>query len=325
MSNVQHMDQPAQHGPQVVGLGMATLDVLIRLRDMPTWERGVQTEAFGLDGGGPVGTAIVAAARLGARVGLVGTLGNDTAAKLKEESLRQNGVDISRMTRRSAPEDQVVIVHVHAESGERVFSGVGRQERQLLQVDELDRSYITSADILHLDGFHAQAALQAARWMQQAHKTVVLDGHRTTGPVRDALRDLVAHVDVLISGSGFAESLTGLDDIWSAGQAVLSMGPRIFVQTEGERGSYTVTAQERFHVPAFDVRVVDTTGAGDVFHGAFIVGLLHGWPLRQVVHFSTAVSAIKCTRLGGRAGIPCLDQALAFLDQHGIPRPQGAN
>ena len=90
------------------------------------------------------------------------------------------------------------------------------------------------------------------------------------------------------------------------------------VQTVGIDGSYTVTADEQFHTPAFEVDVVDTTGAGDVFHGAYLAGLLRGWDLRRVAIFSSAVSAIKCTRLGGRAGIPRFDKVLAFLRERGI-------
>lgn len=91
----------------------------------------------------------------------------------------------------------------------------------------------------------------------------------------------------------------------------------------GERGSYTITRDEHardepFHTPAFQVDVVDTTGAGDVFHGAYIVAMMHGWTPRQCALFSTAVSAIKCTRLGGRAGIPTFEQTMAFLREHGI-------
>lgn len=300
---------------QIVGLGMATLDVLLRLKDMPTWEHGTRLNGFRFDGGGPVGTAIVAAARLGARVGFIGTAGNDEAAELKMRSLVESGVDLSRMVYRQVPEDQIVIVHVHAETGERVFSGVEHGRRVPLRAEELDRDYITSAEYLHLDGFHAPAALQAAQWMHQAGKTVVLDGHKTSSRVSDHLRALVSHVDILISGSGFAQGLAGLPDIWQAGAAVLQMGPRIFVQTEGASGSYTVTREEQFHTPAFGVDVIDTTGAGDVFHGAYIVGLLHGWDLRRTALFATAVSAIKCAKLGGRAGIPCFEEALAFLQE----------
>jgi sugar/nucleoside kinase (ribokinase family) len=145
-----------------------------------------------------------------------------------------------------------------------------------------------------------------------------MDGSKTTRPIRDEHQELIPYVDVLITGEGYARSLTGIDDIWQAGRAVLGRGPRIFVETVGERGSYTVTADEEFHTPAFQVDVVDTTGAGDVFHGAYIVAMMHGWGPRACAVFSTAVSALKCTVLGGRAGIPTLEQTLAFLRTRGI-------
>ncbi len=303
---------------QVVGLGLATLDVLLRLKEMPTWEHGTWLSSFAFDGGGPVGTAMVAAARLGAKVGFVGTAGHDEAAELKLRSMVEAGIDLSRLVTRSEPEDQIVFVFVHAETGERVFAGMGSQRQSMLRVEELDRDYITSADYLHLDGFHPEAALQAAQWMHQAGQTVVLDAIKTNGPVPPHLRALIEYVDVLICGSGFAPSLTGISDIWEAGRATLDLGPRIVVQTEGKQGSCTVTAEERFHTPAFDVHVIDTTGAGDVFHGAYIVGLLRGWDLESIALFASAVSAIKCTKLGGRAGIPRYDDVLAFLRERGI-------
>ncbi len=225
---------------QIVGLGMATLDVLMRLREMPTWERGTRLSDFGFDGGGPVGTAMVAAAKLGTRVGFVGTVGNDAAAELKMRSFHDVGVDLSRLVARNVPEDQVVIVYVHADTGERVFAGVARPSDTQLQPEELDRAYITSADYLHLDGYHSAAALQAAQWMHEAGKQVVLDGSKTSGPVRGHLRTLVEHVDVLISGSGFVQGLTGEADLADALLAALDYGPRIVVQTEGEDGAYTV-------------------------------------------------------------------------------------
>jgi sulfofructose kinase len=303
---------------QVIGLGLATLDVLIRLKDMPTWERGTRLSGFRFDGGGLVGTAMVAAARLGAQVGFVGTAGSDEAADLKLKSMVECGIDLSHLIRLDGPEDQIVIVHVHAETGERLFSGMESWHRHPLRAEQVDRDYITSADYLHLDGFHFEAALQAARWMREAGKMVVMDGSKTNRPVSDHHRTLVEHVDVLITGEGFAKGLTGIADIWQAGQAILEMGPSIFVETVGADGSYTITKDEQFHTPAYKIDVVDTTGAGDVFHGAYIVGLMHGWSSREIAMFSTAVSAIKCTQLGGRAGIPCYEATLAFLRKRGI-------
>lgn len=305
----------------VVGLGLATLDVLIRLKDMPTWERGTRISAFRLDGGGPVGTAMVAAARLGARAAYIGTAGTDAAADIKLTELERYGVDLRGVVRRPGPESQVVLVYVDEETGERVFAGLQRSGSELLRPAELDREMITSAEYLHLDGFHPEAALQAAQWMREAGKKVVLDAAKHAGPVADRMRVLLRYVDILICGSGFAPALTGKDDIWEAGEAALAFGPEIVVQTEGADGSYTVTREERFHMPAFSVDVVDTTGAGDVFHGAYIVGLLRGWDLHQIAAFSTAVSAIKCTKLGGRMGVPCFDDAREFARRQGYAIP----
>ena len=148
---------------QAVGVGLATLDVLIRLKEMPSWERTSRFEGFRLEGGGWVATAMVAAARLGARVGYVGTAGTDEAADIKLKSMVDCDVDLSRLVRRPGPEDQVAIVYVHAESGERVFSVMQAGPRVPVQVEELDRDYVTAADVLHIDIFHPQAALKAMR------------------------------------------------------------------------------------------------------------------------------------------------------------------
>ena len=303
----------------IIGLGLTCLDVLLLVKDMPTWENPGRLSAFSLDGGGMVGTACVAAARLGAHVGFVGMAGNDLAAEIKLRTFHESGVDLSHLVRRDQPESHIVIVYVHEETGERVFCGLRNFRQTPLSVAELDRDYITSAPYLHLDGFNPEAAVQAAKWMQEAGKKVALDCSKTDGrPVEPHLLTLIPHVNILICGSGFGLSATGKRDVWEAGRGLLAMGPEIVVQTEGSDGCYTTTANDGFHTPAFKVDVVDTTGAGDVFHGAYLVGLLHGWDLRNTALFATATSAIQCMHLGGRAGIPSYPDVITFLSQRGI-------
>lgn len=309
---------------QAVGLGLTALDVLFRLKDMPTWEHRTKFSNFGYDGGGPAGTATMTMARLGANVGFIGTAGNDEPAELKLRSLQNAGVDLSRFVYCDVPEDQLIFVFVHAETGERVFNTLEGSRRTILKIENLDRDYITSAEYLHLDGYHPEAALQAAQWMREAGKTVVMDGSKTDGtPVPYHHPALIEYVDILICGSGYAQSLTGVPDTWEACAATLEKGPSIVVQTEGETGSYTVTKEERFHTPPFDIEVVDTTGAGDVFHGAYIVGLLKGWDLQTIATFCTAVSALECTKLGGRRAIPTYDEVISFLAERGIDLDKG--
>jgi sulfofructose kinase len=311
---------------RVVGLGSAVLDVLARIEQMPTWEHPGSLVDLDIDGGGPVATAMVAVQRLGVHAGMVGTYGSNRVGQIKLQTLIENGVDVSRMVQRPGAEGQACIAFVEAATGERVFSGLRRFLQAPLTVDELDRDYITSAEYLHLDGRHAAAALEAARWMHAAGRRVMLDGTATRGgwAIAPEMCALVENCDVLICGAGFGPDLTGLDDVWEIGRAILAMGPTIVVQTEGREGAYTVTREEQFHTPSFEVEVVDTTGCGDVFHGAYIVGLLEGWDLHQTAQFASAVSALKATRLGGRAGIPTLERTLAFLAERGIELPLSA-
>ena len=294
---------------------MAVVDVVIRLERMPRWDDPGRVSGFALADGGPAGTACAVAATFGVRTGFIDTVGNDEMAARKLRSLEEAGVDVSHMVRREAPEEHVVIVYVQEQTGERYFSFLRGFVSQPVRPEELDRAYLVSAPYLHLDGAHVEAALQAARWAHEAGRTVVLDASKTDRPVPGPMRALVAETDVLVCGSGFGAMLTGYEDRWQAGRAVLDMGPRIVVQTEGADGSYTVSPDDQFHTPAFEVDVIDTTGAGDVFHGAYLVGLVLGWDLRRIATFASAVSAIHCTVLGNRKGIPSIEEVDTFLRQ----------
>jgi len=163
----------------IVGLGMSTLDVLMRMGEMPAWHAPQPILDFGLDGGGPVGTACVAAARLGARVGYVGTVGSDIVGELKARFLSDYGIDLSRLVKVARPEVQVVGVYVHEQTGERIFSALQRFRTATLPVSALDRAYLTAAKFLHLDGFFHDSAVQAAQWMHEAGGQVCIDCRRT--------------------------------------------------------------------------------------------------------------------------------------------------
>jgi sulfofructose kinase len=300
---------------RIVGLGLATIDILMRLGEMPRWEQFNYLDDLKFEGGGPAGTALVAVSRLGVKAGFIGTAGDDPAGALKVETFTREGVDASRMVRRPFPEDQVALVFVHAESGERTFAAPRKFGREPVRPEELDRAYLTSAEILHLDGFHFEAAVQAARWVREAGKRVVLDAGKTTGALDPRLPELVRLSDVAICAAGVIEYLTGVADLSVGARQVLDMGPQVVVETRGEAGCHTFTRAEAFHTPAFRVSVVDTTGAGDVFHGAYAVGLLHGWDLRRVAALASAAAALKCIRLGGRSGIPTMWEVEDFLSR----------
>ena len=287
----------------LIGLGLRCLDITIQVGSMPG--RGQSGEALGiaLQGGGPAGTAAVAAARLGARAGYAGTVGSDFLGELKYRTLSDYGVDLRGLVRRGAPEHQVALVFVDG-AGERSFMPARPLRENPLLVSELDRDYLTAAKILIVDGFHPEAALTAARWMRSASKKVLLDLQKPECAMPPEMSELVSLSNILISGEGGLQTVTGIGEPLEAGRKILSMGARLVVETWGERGSLTVTADEHFVTPAFPVRAVNTTGAGDVFHGAYAAALLEGRDLRETARFASAAAALTCTKMSGFDRIP---------------------
>jgi sulfofructose kinase len=298
----------------VIGLGLCTIDILVRLTEMPTWEHNGKIQALRMDGGGPVGTALVAASRLGLRCGYIGACGSDDPGNLKRSALDRELIDTSHILVLESPERQLILVYVHAETGERIFASGGDWSAFIYPKSSLDPAYLASAPILLVDGTYPDAACEAARLVRAQGGRVVMDGCKSEGCLSEAVRSIIPLVSVLICGAGFAQAYTGLSDSHKAGETLLSLGLERVVQTDGANGSQTQTRfGESFHTPAFPVDVVDTTGAGDVYHGAYLVGLSKGWSAKNTALFASAAAAIKCTQLGGRAGIPCYTSVIEFL------------
>jgi ribokinase len=137
------------------------------------------------------------------------------------------------------------------------------------------------------------------------------------GHIRDGMLELVSLCDYVVGSEEFARELVGTDDPSFPGKAIdaiHSYGVGTVTITLGDRGSMTSSEDELFHTPAFPVSAVDTTGAGDVFHGGYIYGLLQNWNIRDITTFASAFAAMKCRKLGGRAGIPDLDEVRSFLE-----------
>jgi sulfofructose kinase len=295
---------------QIIGLGMASLDIIVR-GDL---KKSSAIQELVIDGGGMACNAMAAAQKLGAATGFIGTFGSDKMGRLKLQALRESGVDAGGTVVRDAPDDWVVMVQIDPLSGERNFYPVASPRRKDLGPHELDQAYLTQADYLLVDGIHPAAALQAAAWMRSTGKKVMLDANITHGPPSDEIRALVRATNILICSAGFLQALTGSSELLVAARQTLALGPQIVVQTNGEHGSDTFSGAEGFHTPAYRAQVVDTSGAGDVFHGAFLVGLLQGWDLRKIAAFSSAAAALKCMQMG-RAGYPGMAETLGWMEQ----------
>lgn len=304
------MDLP---GLDVVGLGYCAYDILAITPGAPEFDSasGIHLADLIHDGGGPVGTALTALARLGARAGYVGVLGDDREGRGLRDLFVKEGVDVTRLRLQSDVGTNVCLLLVEQATAQRAILCHPRVDANDLTLVDADRTYIQGARVLHLDGQFMPAAIQAAGWARQADVKVCFDGNHP----RPGLDELLPLVDWLVVAESFPAAFTGLPGPEEAARALLATGAEVVVVTLGAQGCQAWTASGHFFAAGFQVQVVDTTGAGDAFHGAFIYAMLQGWDLRRVAAFANAVAAINCRTLGGRRGLPTRTEVEAFLKE----------
>jgi sugar/nucleoside kinase (ribokinase family) len=301
----------------VVGLGVSSLDFLQVVEEFPAGELVQRAQDSLIQGGGPVATAMVAMAKLGSRVAMVDKVGDDWCGRLILEEFikRRVAVDWIRIDRHSTSSMASILVRRRDGARAITFSPGTAEE---LQPDELPEELIADARILHLNGRHLAASLKAARIARRHGVMVSFDGgaHR----FREELRELVALSDICIVAREFAHSFTGTDDDEAAGKQLLDTGPEIAVITAGTEGSVVFTKGDLpFHQPAYLTNnPVDTTGAGDAYHGAFLHGILKGLKLSECAYLASAVAALNTRKLGGRSALPDLAEVERFLSGYSI-------
>ncbi len=296
----------------VVGLGVCTVDFLQVVDELPGRESVQKARESLLQGGGPVATALVALARLGSRTAMIDKMGDDWRGRIIIDELRKESVATGWIRVVPGRSSSIASILVRKRDGARaiVFSPGDAGE---LDADELPEDVIARAAILHLNGRHLEASLKAARITRAHGGKVSFDG----GADRycDAMRDLIAMTDICIAARQFARAFSGAEDVKTAGQKLLDAGPGIVVITEGASGSRVFSRDMKsFHQPAYSAAVaLDTTGAGDAYHGAFLHGIVTGLDLKECAALASAVAALNTRGLGGRSALPTLDEARRFM------------
>ena len=291
----------------VVGVGLNATDTLIRLPLFPSRGSKVEYTEETQQPGGQVASAMVACQRWGLRTRYVGKLGDDQAALLHADSFAAAGVETRLIRVAGAPSPRSLILV--DDEGERTVLG-RRDERVVLQPEELDKGWITDARALLIDGHDTAAAVQAAQWARAAAMAVVAD----VDEVYPGIEDLLGAVDYLIASRDLPGRMTGEKDLHRSLQVLAKrFGGRLVAATLGA-GGVLAWDGERFHrAAAYRVPVVDTTGAGDIFHAGFLFALLQNWPLPEQLDFACAAAALNCTAQGARGGIASVEAIRALM------------
>jgi len=295
--------------PHIICLGVTAFDQIWTVAQHPAGGIKVRAQNFMQAGGGMAATAAVAAARLGAHVHFWGRAGHDHAGYAMHAELTRLGVDTTHMRLFDGARSSVASVVVD-----------GRGERMIVGFPGANLPVAT--DWLPLDQIaNSHAVLADARWAQGAQALFATARAYGVPNVLDAEVADCANFDPILPLTDYAVFSEPALAAWSGGKDLSQplhlaqqQGCRHAAVTLGERGVAWLDPSGTLQtLPAFAVPVVDTNGAGDVFHGALAFGLAVQLGFQAALRFAAAVAALKCRQLGGRNGIPDLAETLAFL------------
>ena len=296
---------------KVVGIGASVFDILMTMDSFPqedTKLRGLETK---FQCGGPCATGLVAISKLGESACYMGTVGDDMYGTFVKDELDRYGVDTTCVkVNPGLTFHSVVLLNVSNGSRTCVWN---RGQAAAPTAEDVNLELLKGAQYLHLDGNQLDCAIFAAKKAREFGVTVSLDA----GGAYPRIEELLPLVDVLIPSEEFAKKITGCDRAEDAARVLEERyHPQVLVITQGSKGGFLWESGKAVRYPVFPVKAIDSNGAGDTFHGAFVAARLKGMSVYDACRFASATSALKCTRFGAQAGIPGYEEVLEFMKSH---------
>jgi len=298
----------------VVGFGSAAIDNICIINSIASYRGTTFISDLKVYSGGCVPTALVTLQRLGTNTAFISSLGDDWRGEKIISDLTEEGVDCCNIQINKGLLSPFSFIQVNEKFGKRAIAHY-QGSIKMLRFDKSVESLIQAGKILHIDGLLPQEQIKAAIFAHKNGLKVMIDAH----VIVDGIYDLLKHVDFIITSRDFLTDFTRCKDTESSLDIIYKMyKPEILVTTLGEKGSIEFSGNGVVYINGFNVDVKDTTGAGDVYHGSFIFGILNNWNIREIMTFASAVAALKCKHYGGREGIPNLEETQKFLQDNGI-------
>jgi sugar/nucleoside kinase (ribokinase family) len=295
----------------VLCVGHAAWDISVFVAGFPAENSKSETRTMIEGGGGPAANAACLLARWGVRCALAASVGDDTYGKRLARELADAGADLAWLDRSAENSTPVSVILVNERNGSRTvinrqLSRAGKPLRLPGESPPQGANWAPAPRVLLFDGHELKASLDALRLFPQAR--TILDA----GSLRPGTRELARRVDFLVCSEKFAREYSGVPDLDTAEHRAAAVGAlhrcngHPVVVTCGERGVLHGTRKGVQRLPALPVKVRDTTGAGDIFHGAFAYGILKGMPWRKTLQLAIVAASLSVMERGGRASIPSL-------------------
>ncbi len=298
---------------KIVGIGANVCDTLITVPYFPKEDTKLKAESIMLSGGGPCATGLVAASKLGGDCGYIGAVTDDSAGEFLKSDLSKYNVSL----------DNVVIYHGYTSFSSYILLSEKDATRTCVfdrgnipewQLNESQQKAVANAQILMIDGNNMAAAVEGCKIAKANNTKVLYDA----GGLYDGVEQLLNLTDILIPSEEFALGHTNTETPEEAAKILYKKyNPEIVVITCGVKGGIIYDGNSVKTYPAFLVDAVDSNGSGDVFHGAFAFAISKKMSYNNACIFSSAVSALKCTKKGARNGAPNYSEVINFLKERG--------
>lgn len=298
---------------KVVGIGACVMDTLINVPNYPTEDTKLRATNSKPAGGGPVATGIVAVSKLGVDAEYIGVLSDDNGGQFLLNDFKKYGVGVDNVIVESGYRSFTSVIWLSAATTSRTCV-YDKGNLPPLVLNDAQKEAIKNAELLMVDGNEMDAAVEAAKFARENGVKVLYD----CGGLYEGVERLLEHTDIMIPSEEFSLGHTGADTAEEAAKKLFEMySPEVVVITQGKRGGLLYDGKTAVSYPIYPAVVVDSNGSGDVFHGAFASAVVRGFDYETCCHFSSAVSAIKCTGVGARESVPDFDTVKAYLKENG--------
>lgn len=298
----------------IVGVGLNATDTLLLVPRFPVYAGKEPFLQEVVSPGGQVASALAFCSKLGLRAKYIGSVGDDEAGQIQLDSLKEAGLDLEDLEIRANCANQRAYIIIDQSTGERTILW---RRPECLRIDpaRVTPDKICCGRLLHVDGHDTPAIEKAASIARQHGIPVSVD----VDTIYPGFERVLSNVDYLVASTEFPEKWTGEPDPFRALETIQKQYKmRVAAMTLGEHGALAREGGRFLYSPGFVVTCVDTTGAGDVFHGAFCYAVLAGMPLLETLEFSNAMAALNCTRLGARGGIASEKEARTLMEQSAV-------
>ncbi len=300
--------------PDLIAIGHVLMDIRIFVDEFPKADEEAKTDKLSLGGGGSAANVAVGASRLGVKSGFIGSIGFDTFGRVLLEELEHEGVDVAHVKVDTSTSSGLTVIAINKKGQVIMFGYTGASDK--LFPSDLNKEYLSSSEHVHITGLSFDTALAAAEMAKKANVTVSFDPGRLMSKMGlKRLLPLLHYVDQILLNQEEAQELTSVIELEKAAKAIIKSGPKMVIIKKGPDGVFAMNHSKSFSVPAYPVKVVDTTGAGDAFSAGFITAQLEGKSLEDSVEFANATANLKITRIGARA-LPNRKAVERFLKEH---------